>query len=947
VTGIVPRVEMALAPDLTADPLSWTWTNITVPTRVQSLEIRRGASGGANEVSPGAMSFPVANPGGIHTPGRADSPYYPNLKRGMPVRAVVAGLRDPYLSLTGTAGASASTPDNAALDIVGDISIAVEFECPIRVPRNELEFFEVLAKWNVTGDQRSYRLLLRPEGALAFDVSTAGTNATKVTFSAQTAVPRADAGIITVGLYLDVDNGAGGKTIHWYVAPGKTITDLIASPATYETETTTTAGTTSIFSSSALLYIGDNAAEATAPPMAGKVRRAIVRSGTMSAGTIAANPIFTDQIVGATSFTDSAGRVWTVNSPATISDDQVRMLGELISAAPTWPAGPKEDAARIQWDVQGPLSRLRQGEKPVNSALYTKVMSLRVAGNVKAYWPFEDGAEAIQALSPMPGVPPMNIRLPGADMRFAADSTFPASKPLLHVNGQIGFVAGVPPYTPTATGQTRTDIFFRIDTPGAPGSGSFIGAISTSGTVGQWAWAIDDTNVYIEAKDPLGAVVLSTSFPSDPRFFGTWSLFSFNIEQSGGNIAWTLSIVPIPLGVSFGTSGTLAGTVGTVHALHNWNNPAPATGGMSFGHMIVTTGLGLGWLAPADSAFAGEPAGRRFYRLCQEQGIPALIDGPYASTSNWAAALAAGGKPMGPQRPGTLLLLLDECAQVEDARIGESRELRALTYRSDHSNQTPSLTLYNEVGHPFAPTHDTQQLVNDLTVSLPTGMSYRAFNQASINESDTYDDSRTVNAETQLQLPDLANWWLLKGTWPGMRVPLLRVELGRTPGLFDYWLATSIGDLIRAANPPKGFPERPLDVLLDGYVEELSRFHWAMSLNVSPAGPWQSGVRDDTGLGIRDTGGSVLNSSFAAGTATSMSVSTTLGPLWAVTAASNSALPFDVNVGGYQITVTAIGAAAGSVQTFTVSTVIANGMVAKTLAAGTSVSVWRPARRAF
>jgi hypothetical protein len=71
-----------------------------------------------------------------------------------------------------------------------------------------------------------------------------------------------------------------------------------------------------------------------------------------------------------------------------------------------------------------------------------------------------------------------------------------------------------------------------------------------------------------------------------------------------------------------------------------------------------------------------------------------------------------------------------------------------------------------------------------------------------------------------------------------------------------------------------------------------------------------------------------------------------VGPLWAVTAASNSALPFDVNVGGARITVTAIGAAAGSVQTFTVTKIPVNGIV-KSVPSGTAVSVWRPARRAF
>jgi len=942
VTGVSPRTEMALGPDLAADPLSWTWVNITHPTRTQNVVIRRGASGGANEVQPGTMSFLVANPGGIHTPGRADSPYYPNLKRGMPVRAVLTGQRDPYLALTGEASSRASTPDNAALDIVGDLSVAVEFECPLRVPPNET-FWELATKWSEAANM-SWRLVLSYDGSLIFQWTTGGTVATKLTFAGRLGVPRPDAGILTVGFYFDVNNGAAGRDIYWYVGRGATIDQLIASPATYLQHRQTDTGTTSIFSGTAPVEIGDNSGSTDNNPAAGKVRRAIIRSGTMDAGTIVANPVFTTQNVGATSFTDSATRVWTVVSPASIIDDHVRMMGELVSASPTWPGGPNDDAARVQWDVQGPLSRLRQGVKPEFSALYNKIANSFVSGNLLAYWPLEDGANSISGFSPIQGVLPLQVS--GTGWEWAADSSNPASAPNPHVEGIINFQGQVPTSLRTI-GQTqfRVDVMVKIPTPNASPSSTRVFEVQGTGTVKRWGFVVDDTNVGIIGVDAFNGVLVSTAAAVNANFFGPWCLWSFDLTQNGGNIDWSLSVVPSTTGTATVYSGSLAGNVSRCTGVMNWSGSAPSSGGISFGHIAVSQGLGLGWIAPADTAYRGEPAGRRFHRLCQENGLQPLVDGVYGL--HWDDVQTAGAKPMGEQRPGTLLGLLEECALVENARIGESRELRGLTFRSQHVNQSPALTITYELGHPFVPVLDNQQLVNDVTVSMPGGTSHREIDQASIDDSDVYDDTRTVNTETPLQLPDLAGWWLHEGTWPGMRVPVLRVELGRTPAFFDAWMATSFGDLIRAAQPPNGFPESPLDVLLDGYLEELSKFHWGLSVNVSPAGPWQVGVRNSSTLGIRDTGGSVLNSSFAAGTATSMSVATTLGPLWAVTAASNSALPFDVNVGGYRITVTAIGAAAGSVQTFTVSTAIVNGLPARTIAAGSAVSVWRPARRAF
>jgi hypothetical protein len=101
-------------------------------------------------------------------------------------------------------------------------------------------------------------------------------------------------------------------------------------------------------------------------------------------------------------------------------------------------------------------------------------------------------------------------------------------------------------------------------------------------------------------------------------------------------------------------------------------------------------------------------------------------------------------------------------------------------------------------------------------------------------------------------------------------------------------------------------------------------------------------VRDDDELAKRDTDGSVLDANFVAGTDTSMDVDVTAGQFWTTAAGG---FPLDVDAGGAQVTVSAVGAPAGTVQTFTVSATIANG-VNKTVPAGTAVKLWRPTIRA-
>ncbi len=212
------------------------------------------------------------------------------------------------LSLPGVSGGYASTPDNAALDIVGDIDLRIDL-----TPNSWTGTQDgLLGKWTTGTNQRSYLLTLESNGRPRIWWTTGGTSGTQLTQTANVPVP-ISSGRLSLRVTLDVNNGAGGHTATFYTAPGGV--GLSSGPWTQLGDPRIGAGVTSIFSGSAVLEIGSWSA-GTAGVFPGQVHAAQVRNGI--AGAIVANPDFTPQAAGTTNFVDSAGRTWTVQGTASV-----------------------------------------------------------------------------------------------------------------------------------------------------------------------------------------------------------------------------------------------------------------------------------------------------------------------------------------------------------------------------------------------------------------------------------------------------------------------------------------------------------------------------------------------------------------------------------------------------------------------------------------------------
>jgi hypothetical protein len=206
------------------------------------------------------------------------------------------------LDLTGGVNSYASTPDAASLDITGDIDLRAEVTTTWGGTQSGL-----VAKFNTTGNQRSYLFTVETSGRLRLFRSPDGAATT--TLTSTVAVPLTS-GRLSVRVTLDVNNGAGGHTATFYYGYGG-----VTGAWVQLGDPVVVAGTITNFASTALLEVGSWNSGGSGR-LTGQVHAAQVRNGI--AGAVVANPIFSAQPAGTGSFVDSTGKTWTVQAGAEI-----------------------------------------------------------------------------------------------------------------------------------------------------------------------------------------------------------------------------------------------------------------------------------------------------------------------------------------------------------------------------------------------------------------------------------------------------------------------------------------------------------------------------------------------------------------------------------------------------------------------------------------------------
>jgi hypothetical protein len=204
-------------------------------------------------------------------------------------------------------GDYASTPDHANLDIVGDIELHADAALDDWASGS---IQTLISKSNPAATQNSYRFRVGatgiPELAWTEDGSTVKTAAADVP------APGVNGQRLALRAAMEVDNGAAGRTIRfWYASQfGETWVQLGGEVIQ--------AGVTSIHSGSAGLVVGAGVDDGSVHPAAGVFFGAKV---TLLGGfDERANPDFEAQPLSTTSFVDAAGRTWTLQGDAFITD---------------------------------------------------------------------------------------------------------------------------------------------------------------------------------------------------------------------------------------------------------------------------------------------------------------------------------------------------------------------------------------------------------------------------------------------------------------------------------------------------------------------------------------------------------------------------------------------------------------------------------------------------
>ncbi|MEU3161963.1 hypothetical protein ACPCAJ_21000 [Streptomyces griseoincarnatus] len=878
-----------------------TWTDVTEHALLKDVITHtRGRTGEGQAVDPASCTLTLRSPDGLYSWRNPRSPYYGLLNKNTPMKVSVAAGPPRLWLPEGQLTARAETPSVTALNVTGSIDVRMDMQ----LRRRPGQFVELCGKYAITGNQRSWALLMGVDEKLWFRRSTDGTTITDIPSTA--AVPVPPSGRIAVRVTWNAANGV----VTFYTA------STMAGPWTQLGAASSPGSTTATFASTVPVQVGDISVLGLQPPD-GAILAFQLRSGI--GGTAVADVDFTAQTAGATSFTDAAGRVWSVLNGAEISARRPIFTGEYSDWPPRWDRAGQ--LITIDGEAAGILRRLNQGKKALQSTLRRRIPSY----NPVAYWPMEEGTDATSVYSPVEGVAPFTPRA----FDFAADDTLAGSGPLPVVQPNASFLAQVPAM---ADGTWQVELVYRLDQ--MPVAETTLLQVRSTGTARQVEVRIQTNLINFIGLDTNGSTVFS-NLATAPEFTGGWNRLQIMATQSGGNVTYLMRWIVIN-SLSYTISSTVAAVPGRVVDIRS--SFGAGLDGMSLGHLAVFTGGESLAFNSADHGFNQERAAARLARLGTEEGLPVTVLGSAADTAE-----------MGPQRSGTLLELLEECAQADGGLLVEDRTRPGLVYRTRASlyNQTPKLTLsYRQPGlGELEPIDDDSNLRNDVTVHRTGGSTGRAeLTSGPLSVEDPpagvgrYDESTDLNLYSDAQAEPMA-WWLLHlGTVDEARYPTITIRLHRAPELIPAVLDLVEGDLIRLTDLPTWLPPGPVDLIVQGLSEEIGVRTWTVSLVCAPGSPWRVGVVGDTETGRADTDGSQLAAPLGEAD-TTLTVTTTAGPAWITTATHASDFPFDVVVGGELMTVTGISGAS-SPQTFTVTRSV-NGIV-KEHAAGASVRVHQP-----
>lgn len=680
-----------------------------------------------------------------------------------------------------------------------------------------------------------------------------------------------------------------------------------------------------------------------------------------AAQTQPTNVTFTlDNPAGAYTPRNASGAHWPYvrqNTPIRISmntGDGARVRGVVYAYSwePQW--NDLLNIPVVNVTASGILKQLGSGSAPLRSALARAASGQSSFSSATSpdpvpplvYWPFEDGSGSTTAAEYFGG----QSVTPSGAVTWASDSTLASSAALPKFAAGALLVAPVPAYT-SSGGWTVAAVISIPETPAA--KVTLLEAAATGTQLVRWRLTVTSALLLqLEAYDTSGTEIFGgPTHVLDTTMIGTPIMVLMSAVQVGANLEYNGQVEAVD-GSSVTVSGnSLARTVPNITKVTF--APDSNLDGATFGHLAVYNSdvESLDATNPLSNGLQGwnsEGGPRiRFARLCTEQGIPYVVP---EQVAEFAGVNPAGtGQVMGPQRAAKVADLLREC-EAAGGLLYEPRDRAGLGFLVqtvnaaagyvqggvtfgqvfDHGaryNRPTQMVLdmaqQGQVFGPFRPVEDDQRRRNDWTVSQPSGTSGRYADETGpegVTAVGRYDDSATVNVTTQ-GLVDQAAWRVHLGTVEQMRYPQLAIDLRRWPELISQWRECEVGSRITVNNLPAEHAAGVLDLVIEGWQENLRDFEWTATLNCSSYEPWRVATVEGAVDPLRlDTGGSDLDQACGAGDVT-LRVATQTFPVWVTSAAYPADFPFDLDVDGERVRVTA----AANLSSDAFGRVVANG----------------------
>jgi hypothetical protein len=921
-------------------PSLWTelyfdgaWNTITRDVRQTSqVTVTRGLSSeSTSEAEPTSSELTLDSRDHKYAPRNPTSELYGKIGRNTPLRwGYYEG--SPWVQSDGTGTSVLTTPSQTAFNVT-DLDVRLD------IALESWETQQALAsRYTASGNNRSWGIYLGGTGQLALVWSADGTSTTITQFSTVPVVAY-NGQRMAIRVTLDVNNGAGGYELRFYT--GRTVDDeewnLLGDPIVG-------ASTTAVYAATSQIEFGD---------VSGLVLNCLTGKGyamklmTAIGGNTAMRMTTQDASPGVTSFS-SGGYTWTKSTTGvTLTNKHVRMAGEV----PSWPpvrdlSGNDTVVNLVPTDV---TRRMDAGNKPIDSALLRFIKS----ESPIECWPLTDGKESSVAKS-LVGGRDMIQRFGDTDTayNFAQESLADWIEPVVQVlPDTTGSLFGQVPNSTSAASKWSVDLFMRGG--GNESAGGFLIYDQGAGTDDDNQFSVfmvfngnldSLATTYTLAGETSSSVSLLTSGAGANIYDESLHHIRMTMDPGATNTSWEMYVDGTLL-----DSGTLSGiVVKAVRTIELRAGYLTLTGqnmtSRAFGYITYWDGNGptAAQMWDAATGFQGERAGARIDRLATESGYTATVAGETVYQ-----------RQMGIQGRKKLLELLNEANKTNFGYLMGARDRLEVIHRGQSTlwNQPPGVTLdfsSGVISAPFRPVDDDKLTENDVSVQREFGSvpARQVLESGALSVQDfpdgvgRYDKQYTYSLYTDDQADQVAYMRLHLGTYDGVRYTRITLDLAnpRVYAMIDDILRLDVGDKIRLSNVPEDHGPDDVDVLIQGYSEEVGPSSWKITFNCVPGEPWNGGITNSSIYGTVDTAGCQLNEALDE-TETGVDVLTTATHRWVDSATYPTDFPFDVRTGGEVMRVTACTGTTTS-QTFTVTRSI-NG-VRKSHSSGQAVELANP-----